>query len=116
MVTYIPLQHITLKALVWLWTHCEIQKSIVPVLLIIGLICSYKGLILDLLLQDETFVGANKTDNEKNGNNTLLDFTAGPKPYQGCQSNVVQETGKNKISIYDVLYQWNFTVPCSTLL
>ena len=64
MVTYIPLQHITLKALVWLWTHCEIQKSIVPVLLIIGLICSYKGLILDLLLQDETFVGANKTDTQ----------------------------------------------------
>ena len=41
-----------------------------------------------------TFVGANETDHEKNGDNTLLDFTTGPKPYQGCQSNVVQEAEK----------------------
>ena len=37
---YSPLQYITLTALVWLWNRCEILKSVVPVLLIVGLICS----------------------------------------------------------------------------
>merc|ERR1719266_2359533 len=46
------LHHITLAALVWLWTRREIQKSVVPVLLIVGLVCSYKGLILDLLVHN----------------------------------------------------------------
>ena len=45
---------------------------------------------MDKKIQDETFVGANETDNEKNGDNTFLDFTTGPKPNQGCQSNVLQ--------------------------
>ena len=54
---------------------------------------------MDQQIQDETFVGANETNNEKNGDNTFLDFTTGPKPYQGCQSNVVQETGNNKIQL-----------------
>merc|ERR1712051_741222 len=60
------LHHITLAALVWLWTRREIQKSIVPVLLIVGLVCSYKGLILDNQIQDETFLGANETNNMNN--------------------------------------------------
>ena len=53
---------------------------------------------MDQQIQDETFVGANKTNNEKNGDNTFLDFTTGPKPHQGCQSNVVQEAEKKQNS------------------
>ena len=71
----------TLTALVWHWTRCEIQKSVVPILLIVGLVFSYKGLILDKQIQDETFFVANETNYEKNSDNTLLDFTTGPKPY-----------------------------------
>ncbi len=44
------LHHITLSCLVWLWTRREVQKSIVPVLVIVGLMCSYKGLVLDWLV------------------------------------------------------------------
>merc|ERR1719412_509086 len=44
------LHHITLAALVWLWTRREIQRSVVPVLVIVGLVCSYKSLILDWLV------------------------------------------------------------------
>ena len=91
---YSLLHNITLAALVWLWTRCEIYKSFVPVLLIVGLICSYKGLILDKQIQDKTFLGATATDNEKNGDKTLLDFTTGPKPNWGCQSNGLQGTVK----------------------
>ena len=78
---YSPFQQITLAALVWLWTRCEIQKCVVSVLLIVGLVCSYKGLILDKQIQNETFFVANETNYEKNSDNTLLDFTTGPKPY-----------------------------------
>ena len=91
---YSLLHNITLAALAWLWTRREIQKSVVPVLLIVGLVCSYKGLILDKQIQDETFLGANETDNMNNGDNTLLNFTTGPKQKQGCQSNVLQGTVK----------------------
>ena len=44
------MHHITLAALVWLWTRREIQRSVVPVLVIVGLVCSYKSLILDWLV------------------------------------------------------------------
>merc|ERR1712004_33814 len=44
------LHHITLAALVWLWTRREIQRGVVPVLVIVGLVCSYKSLILDWLV------------------------------------------------------------------
>ena len=42
--------YITLATLVWLWTRREIQKGIVPALAIVGLMCSYKSLILDWLV------------------------------------------------------------------
>merc|ERR1719412_577027 len=44
------LHHITLAALVWIWTRREIQRSVAPVLIIVGLVCSYKSLILDWLV------------------------------------------------------------------
>ena len=65
---------------------------------------------MDQQIQDETFVGANETNNEKDRDNTLLDFTTGPKPYQRCQSNVVQETVNNKIQLEIKSVSLNFVV------
>ena len=46
------LHYITISCLVWLWTRREVQKSIVPVLIIVCFMCSYKGLVLDWLVQN----------------------------------------------------------------
>ncbi len=43
--------YITLACLVWLWTRRDVQKSVVPVIVTLGAICSYKSLILDSLVQ-----------------------------------------------------------------
>ena len=34
----------------------------------------------------------NISNNDENRNNTTLDFATGPKPYQGCQCNMMQKT------------------------
>ena len=44
------LHYITMSCLVWLWTRREIQKGIIPVLVMVGLMCSYKSLVLDWLV------------------------------------------------------------------
>lgn len=41
------MHYVTLACLVWLWTRRDIQKSIVPALIIVGVMCSYKTLVLD---------------------------------------------------------------------
>merc|ERR1712141_977954 len=44
------IHYITMFCLVWLWTRRDIQKGIVPALAIVGLMCSYKSLILDWIV------------------------------------------------------------------
>ena len=38
------IHYVTLSCLVWLWTRRDIQKSVVPVLIILAVMCSYKTL------------------------------------------------------------------------
>ena len=44
------IHYVTLSCLVWLWTRRDIQKSVVPVLIVLGFMCSYKTLILDWIV------------------------------------------------------------------
>merc|ERR1712141_84906 len=44
------IHYVTLSCLVWLWTRRDIQKSVVPVLIILAVMCSYKTLVLDWIL------------------------------------------------------------------
>lgn len=44
------IHYVNMACLVWLWTRRDVQKSVVPVLIVLGVICSYKTLILDWLV------------------------------------------------------------------
>merc|ERR1719266_2274947 len=44
------IHYVTLSCLVWLWTRRDIQKSVVPVLIILAVMCSYKTLVLDWIV------------------------------------------------------------------
>merc|ERR1719411_2610057 len=44
------IHYVTLSCLVWLWTRRDIQKSVVPVLIVLAVMCSYKTLILDFIV------------------------------------------------------------------
>ena len=44
------IHYITMACLVWLWTRRDIQKSVVPVLIVLAVMCSYKTLILDFIV------------------------------------------------------------------
>ena len=41
---------LTLSCLVWLWMRRDITKSVMPVLAVLVLVCSYKALLLDALV------------------------------------------------------------------
>lgn len=48
------MQHITTVTLVWLWSRHDLNRSLQPVVVIMLLLCSYKPLFMDLLVQAVT--------------------------------------------------------------